>query len=95
MIGRDHSNPKRRWRMALSRPVMRRAAVTAAIVGPAIALINHGDRLFTGQMLDSDWLRVAISFLVPYAVATASSILALSPKTEPSGQRPSPSGTPL
>ena len=64
-------------RLALSRDLMRRAALTAAIVGPAIAMINHGDLLFAGEMTVSDWLRAGVSFLVPYSVSTISSILTL------------------
>lgn len=80
-LGSGTSQPM--WRLAFNRNLMRRAALTAAIVGPAIAIINHGDRLFTGQMMGGDWLRVGISFLIPYSVSTASSVLAVISGTGP------------
>ena len=56
--------------------MVRRAALMALIVGHVLAAINHGDRILTGTMTTGDWLKVALTFLVPYTVSTISSILA-------------------
>lgn len=58
----------RYWRAATGGGTPRRAAVTALAVGPILTLINQGDALFAGQGLD--WLKVILTFLVPYCVAT-------------------------
>ena len=65
------------WRFALSWPVVRRAAAMAVIVGPIIAFINHGDLIVSGHMTRMEWVKVAITFLVPYTVSTVSSALAI------------------
>ena len=57
--------------------VVRRALVMGLIVGCVIAAINHGDRILSGSMAAPDWIRAAITFLVPYTVSTISSVLAL------------------
>ncbi len=53
---------------AVSAPIVRNAAITALIVGPILTLINQGDAVLAGRGLD--WLKVALTFAVPYAVAT-------------------------
>ena len=65
------------WRFATSRPVVQRAAAMALIVGPIIALINYGDMVVSGEMTRMEWIKVAITFLVPYTVSTVSSALAI------------------
>ncbi|WP_227270714.1 nitrate/nitrite transporter NrtS [Roseobacter weihaiensis] len=57
--------------------VVRRAAVMAAIVGCIIAAINHGNHIWAGTMSISAWVKVGITFFVPYTVSTISSVLAL------------------
>ena len=52
----------------VSAPIARNAAITALIVGPILTAINQGDALLAGDGLN--WLKVALTFLVPYAVAT-------------------------
>ena len=51
-----------------SAPIVRNAAVTALIVGPILTAINQGDAVLAGRGLD--WLKVALTFAVPYTVAT-------------------------
>jgi hypothetical protein len=65
----------RNWLLlALSASVRRRALLTAALIGTLLALINHGSELIFGQMTRGQWLRVALTYLVPYCVATWSSV---------------------
>ena len=57
--------------------VVKRASIIAFIVGQVLAAINHGDRIVNGTMTGEDWLKVGLTFLVPYTVSTISSVLAL------------------
>lgn len=62
--------------LVFRRSVVRRAALMALVVGHVLAAINHGDRILAGTMTTGDWLKVVLTFLVPYTVSTISSILA-------------------
>ena len=46
----------------------RRSLAVAALVGTLLNLINQGDALLAGAPLD--WLKIALTFAVPYCVAT-------------------------
>jgi hypothetical protein len=48
--------------------VPRRSFAVAALVGTLLNLINQGDALLVGESLD--WLKIVLTFLVPYCVAT-------------------------
>ena len=37
-------------------------------------LINHGDKLWQGQLTLVDWLKIGFTYLVPYAVSTWSCV---------------------
>lgn len=63
--------------IATSYSVHRRAAIIALIVGVILALINHGDKLLTTGLSQGDMVKVLLTFLVPYAVSTVSSVLAI------------------
>ena len=62
-------------RDAVQPPVVRRALVTSAIVGTVLAVINHADGLTSG-FRGGDVLPIALTFLVPYLVASVSSVAA-------------------
>jgi len=43
----------------------------ALVVGTILALINYGDRIFfRHDMRLSDWIKLALTYFVPYCVAT-------------------------
>jgi hypothetical protein len=43
----------------------------ALLVGSVLAVINYGDRIFLhGNMRTLDWIKLAITYCVPYCVAT-------------------------
>jgi len=52
----------------LNDAIVRRATITESVVGLIIAVINHGERIFSGLMAQGDWIRVGVSFVVPYLV---------------------------
>ncbi len=57
--------------------VVSRAIKIALIVGCILAAINHGDRILLQEMRYFDWIKVALTFGVPYCVSTISSVLAI------------------
>ncbi|MGJ8611350.1 MAG: nitrate/nitrite transporter NrtS [Yoonia sp.] len=75
----QHINPSELgfWRIACSKPVVKRAARIALIVGTILAFINHGDRLMHMDFDFGMMARIVLTFCVPYAVSTYSSVLAL------------------
>ena len=58
------------FRQALAWRVVRHLLLVAVLVGALLNAINRGDTLLTGGRID--WLKVALTFLVPYFVATFS-----------------------
>ncbi len=50
---------------------VRTSARVALVVGSILALINYGDRIFVHyDMHPLDWIKLAVSYCVPYCVAT-------------------------
>ena len=67
-------------RLALSRPVVMRAAVCAIVVGSVLTIINHGDCILTGNFNSAHCNCLAkslVTTVVPYLVSTWSSVQAL------------------
>lgn len=62
---------------ALQRAVVLRSLRVAGAVGTLLVAINHGDRLLTGSLLPLDWVKMALTYLVPYGVATYAAVQAL------------------
>jgi hypothetical protein len=57
--------------------VVRRAVRVAVIVGTLLILINYGDRVLAGDLGRSDWVKMGLTYLVPYGVSTWSAVQAL------------------
>ncbi len=62
---------------ALRADVVHRSLRVAAVVGSLLVLINQGDRLIGGEMSTGGWLKVALTYLVPYAVSTYAAVGAI------------------
>jgi hypothetical protein len=62
---------------ALRADVVRRSLRVALVVGALLVAINHGDHLLAGAVSASGWLKIALTFLVPYGVSTYASVGAL------------------
>lgn len=58
----------------LERDTVLRSTKTALVVGTALALINHGQQIFTAQFALTWALPTAVSYLVPFTVATYAQI---------------------
>lgn len=54
--------------------IVRRALITAAIVGTVLTLINQGDRFLTGDITTSVLLKMALTYCVPYIVSTSGAV---------------------
>lgn len=69
------SLPQTALRAALSPAIARRSLIVAAIVGTILNLINQGDALVAGG--DISWIKVALTYAVPFCVATYGAYCAL------------------
>lgn len=64
------------WRCALAhRPMLGRSARIALVVGTLLALINHGDQLTRGEVSAGVALKILLTYMVPFAVATWSALV--------------------
>jgi hypothetical protein len=52
------------------RPMLRRSALTALVVGTILILINQGGALLSGQPPPSLAWQIPLTYLVPFCVAT-------------------------
>lgn len=64
-------------RCCVSKPVVRRAFLSALIVGSVLIVINHGDALLSGQIDGIRLFRICLTVIVPYIVSTVSSVSTL------------------
>lgn len=60
--------------LIFERGIIRRAAITGAIVGTILNLIAQGDFLIKGEALT--WWKIALTYCVPYCVATYGAVSA-------------------
>jgi len=67
---------KQGLQIARQKKVIHTATRFAFIVGPILIFINHGDTIIAGEMQTVDWLKSALTMLVPYTVSTLSSVSA-------------------
>jgi len=59
---------------AVRHDIVRYSGKMAIFVGTLLMLINHGDKLWLGQLTLVDWLKIGLTYLVPYAVSTWSCV---------------------
>ncbi len=59
--------------LCFTKPTVKRAILTALVVGAILIAINHGDAILRGEMNIDRWLKAALTVLVPYLVSTVSS----------------------
>ena len=60
--------------LALSPPVRARAIKVALLVGCLLALINYSDKVIAGTFEMRDFVKIIMTFLVPYCVSTYSAV---------------------
>jgi hypothetical protein len=61
-------------RLAAHPATVRRAFITALIVGSVLIVINHGPAILAGQLTRQEIVQMCLTVLVPYAVSTVSSV---------------------
>ena len=59
------------WR---HRAIVRRALITALIVGTILTLVNQGDRLLAGDLSGPMLLKMGLTYCVPYCVSTSGAV---------------------
>lgn len=64
--------------------VQRRSIRVALLVGTILILINYFDRFLSGSITRADVLKIALTYCVPYMVATWASISSID-DMDPSG----------
>lgn len=63
------------WLAIAARPdIVTRAIKVGLVVGTILGMINHGDKILTGTVDTGSALRIALTYLVPYSVATWSAV---------------------
>lgn len=80
-LGGANSAWKYACRCAISDGVPRRSLYVALIVGTVLNLINQGDALL--GMASINWLKLILTYFVPYAVCTYGAVSYQLKKVEP------------
>ena len=57
--------------------VVRRGLKFAIVVGAILVAINHGDAILAGELARSNYLKMALTVLVPFVVSVLSSVGAM------------------
>ena len=65
------------FHVAFRKNVFLRALKMALIVGIVLAVINNDDHVFLGTMTVTIWIKILITFCVPFCVSTISSVLTI------------------
>jgi hypothetical protein len=79
---RGPTPPRASWLAAARDPaVVGRSLRVAAVVGTALVAINYSDRALAGSLTRADLLKMALTYCVPYAVATYAAVEALRGRT--------------
>lgn len=63
--------------VAVEPDVVRRSLKVGVVVGTVLITINYGDRILAGSLQSGDWIKMGLTYLVPYAVSTYASVSAL------------------
>lgn len=73
-----HSPTHRSWLATACEPaVMRRSLWVAAVVGTLLVTINYSDRVLAGALGPADWVKIVLTYFVPYGVATYAAVQAI------------------
>jgi hypothetical protein len=62
------------FKLAAHPATVRRALITAAVVGCVLIAINHGPAILAGKVDRFRAFQMGLTFLVPYSVSTISSV---------------------
>ena len=56
--------------------ILKRSIKVALFVGTILMFINHGDMLFSGYLDSTRFLKIALTYCVPFCVSTQASVFA-------------------
>lgn len=56
-------------RVMLYRPHLRRTLLIALVVGTVLFAINHLDEVLSGKATGVTWIKIAVTYLVPFTVS--------------------------
>lgn len=62
------------FRYARQHGIFYHSLKVSAVVGSILMLINHGDKLFDQAIESFDYLKICVTYLVPFIVSTYASI---------------------
>ena len=63
------------WAEIAMRPaIVRRAFRVALVVGTILVTINYADRVLAGSLMTIDYIKMVMTYCVPYCVATYSAV---------------------
>ena len=63
------------WLAVAMRPdIFARSVRIALVVGSLLALINHGERIVSGSLDSGAVVKICLTYLVPFGVATWSAV---------------------
>lgn len=85
VVGPVWDRPGRIPAVVLHRPHLRRTLLTAAIVGTLLFAINQLDVLLAGDADTVMWLKVGLTYLVPFAVSNVGILIATHRPARPDG----------
>ncbi|MEZ4278581.1 MAG: nitrate/nitrite transporter NrtS [Myxococcota bacterium] len=70
-------NPPRPGWLAVAREpaIVGRALRVAAVVGTLLVAINYTDRFLAGSLGSLDWMKMGLTYLVPYGVSTYTAVM--------------------
>jgi len=77
------STPIPVWRIALRRDVVERSIRVAIVVGTILVLINHASGLMHANISLTEGVQMALTYCVPYCVATYASVQAIRGERKP------------
>lgn len=60
-------------KIALQKNILMRAIKVALVVGSILMLINHGDVMLSDGLSIKEYIKIILTYLVPYCVSTYSS----------------------
>ena len=64
-------------RTALRPGVVRRSLRVALVVGTLLVALNYADRIWRSDIGTLDWVKMILTYLVPYGVSTYASVSTL------------------
>jgi hypothetical protein len=68
--------------LACTGPVVRRGLKFAVVVGTVLIAINHGDAILAGELTRTNYLKMALTVVVPYVVSVLSSVGAMTQRRQ-------------